>query len=111
MRITVKHPGSNSSFVEDARRDSVSRLAVTLLEVGKGATCVSADHLGGETCIDCIVRLGSLGTKTDFNPVNRNTVLTAVRNLKEGVGVNAVAATHTGGNTCAATIAGIDDTY
>lgn len=111
MRVTKKHPGSAVSFNEDARRDAVSAYAATLLDRNMGALCVAADHLGGEICIDTIVRLGKTGTKTDYNPVNRNTVLTAVRNLKEGVGVNVAAAQHTGGNTCAAVIAAVDDTY
>lgn len=110
MRCTKKHPGAGT-LAEDFRRDSVAAFAAEILQQGKSVKCVAGDHLGGETCIDCIVRLATNATKVSIDPVDRQTTIIAVNHLKEGVGVNSVAGSHAGGNTCAQVIAGVDDTY
>lgn len=111
MRLTKKHPGSGVSFNEDARRDAAGALAAANLERGQGVLCVAADHLAGEICIDTINRLAGTLVKTTVNPYDRNTALTASRNLREGVGVHSAVGNHSGGNTCAQVIAAVDDTY
>ena len=111
MRVTAKHPGSGTSFSEDARREAAGKFAAQELERGYSTLCVVGDHNAGELCVDVIVRLAAVLSKRSVNPYDRSVSLLAAAKLRAGVGVNKKDSDHAGGNTCAQLLAAVDDTY
>ena len=97
--------GSNSSWQEDYRREGRADAALGALATGRSLLATSADHLTGELCTECIVRLQNTPSKTGVGIVPQGTVGTAIQNLKDGIGHHANSASHTGGNRCVEVLA------